>query len=89
MSNIIPKNEWVLLRKYNKTPKKDDDSPFKTPMAVSNTNLGEVLFTSPVAGLEVGTKVYFVGSVEKLMLEDATEVLAVKAENIVAVIEGP
>lgn len=86
MSKLKALNDWVLVQKYDKARKKDPDSPFTTALAVSNTNLGVVLHVDSGSPIKKGQRVYYVGSVEKMMLEDATEVLAIKSENIVAVV---
>lgn len=78
-------NGMVFIERQDKMRRKTEASPFARPVA--NNNLGVVKY-SDTPGLEAGTEVYFGGQHETIQVEGA-EVLAMKADNILAKVLGP
>lgn len=82
MAKIVPR-DCLIIEPFDRLKKHSlGDNPFAH--VVASNNLGTVKY-SLVSGLEPGRQVYFGSQYEKLIIE-GVEVLAMKVENIIAVV---
>jgi hypothetical protein len=82
--SLVCVNGMILLEPYDKIKRKNEaGNPFVS--VVTSNNLATVKFTASQE-FPVGTKVYYGGSAERILVE-GVELLATKTENIIAKVE--
>ena len=84
MRSLKPLNDKIFVVKYDKARKHRESSPFSPVM--TNDNLGVVEY-SDNEGVQVGSKVYFGSSYERINIE-GKEVYVMDITNIFALLEG-